>query len=87
MTLTRTMSARVANQQFASLLRDVEAGGEVVVTRRGVPVARMTPVAQDGTRRLTAEQERARTRTRVRLREGWPLGGGAVDRDSLYDRR
>lgn len=83
--MTRTISARDANQQFARLLKEVEAGAEVVVTRRGVPVARLSPM-QDRVRRLTAEQERARARSRARLQEGWPLGGGPVDRDSLYDR-
>ena len=31
----RSVSAREANQQFSRILRDVQAGTEVLVTRRG----------------------------------------------------
>jgi prevent-host-death family protein len=41
----RSVSAREANQQFARILRDVEAGIEILVTRRGRPVARIVPTA------------------------------------------
>jgi prevent-host-death family protein len=41
----RSVSAREANQQFARILRDVEAGTEILVTRRGRPVARIVPTA------------------------------------------
>lgn len=58
--MLRTLSARDANQQFSKLLAEVAAGETVVITRRGVPVARLVPEpAPDGRRRLTPEQERA----------------------------
>ena len=81
----RSVSAREANQQFARILRDVEAGAEIVVTRRGQPVARIVPAQPPGERRLTAEQEAALERTRQRLEKGWDLGGGKFNRDELYD--
>jgi prevent-host-death family protein len=81
----RSVSAREANQQFARILRDVEAGTEFLVTRRGRPVARIVPAAPPGERQLTPEQEAALERTRRRLTKGWDLGGAKFNRDELYD--
>jgi prevent-host-death family protein len=53
--MARTMSLRDANQQFARLIRDVAEGEEVVITRRGEPVARLVPFSRLP-RRLSAEQ-------------------------------
>jgi prevent-host-death family protein len=82
----RSVSAREANQQFSRILRDVEAGAEILVTRRGQPVARIVPASPPSReRRLTPEQEAALERTRQRLEKGWDLGGGKFSRDELYD--
>jgi prevent-host-death family protein len=81
----RSVSAREANQQFSRILRDVEAGAEILVTRRGRPVARIMPAQPPGERQLTPEQEAAHARSMERLRNGWDLGGGKFDRDELYD--
>ncbi len=83
--MERSVSAREANQQFSRILRDVEAGAEVLVTRRGRPVARIVPVQRSRERRLTPEQEAAHARSMERLRKGWDLGGGKFNRDELYD--
>jgi prevent-host-death family protein len=81
----RSVSAREANQQFSRILRDVEAGAEILVTRRGQPVARIVPVQPSRERQLTPEPEAALERTRRRLEKGWDLGGGKFNRDELYD--
>jgi prevent-host-death family protein len=81
----KSVSAREANQQFSRILREVEGGAEVVVTRRGQPVARIVPVQRSGERQLTPEQEAAHARTMKRLSKGWDLGGGKFNRDELYD--
>lgn len=61
-----TITAREANQQFSRLLAEVAAGRSFVITRHGVPVARLTPEpAPDGRRRLTPEQERAWAETKA----------------------
>jgi prevent-host-death family protein len=83
--MQRSVSAREANQQFARILRDVEAGAEFLVTRRGRPVARILPAAPPGERQLSPAQEAALERTRRRLEKGWDLGGGTFSRDELYD--
>jgi prevent-host-death family protein len=81
----RSVSAREANQYFSRILRDVEAGAEIVVTRRGQPVARIVPTRSSSERRLTAEQETTHARSMERLRKGWARGGGKFSRDKLYD--
>ena len=39
----RSVNAREANQAFSHLLAEAEAGEEVVITRRGKPVATLGP--------------------------------------------
>jgi prevent-host-death family protein len=46
----RRVSVREAREQFRTLLDDVAAGEEIVVVRRGKPVARLVPVGDDGKR-------------------------------------
>ncbi len=82
--MARTVTLRDANQNFAKYVRAVEAGEEFVITRRGQAVARLAPAA--GMRKLTPEQQEIRRRLVARLRKGWKLGIGKLDRDSLYDR-
>jgi len=81
-----TITARDANHRFAQVLAEVEAGKEFIVTRHGVPVARIVPERlPDGRRRLTPEQEKALADSLARLRQGWPLGIKRFDRNELYD--
>jgi prevent-host-death family protein len=42
---TVTVGAREANQRFSHFLREVEEGTEVLITRNGKTVARLTAVA------------------------------------------
>ena len=44
----RTVSAREANQQFARILGQASAGEEIVITRRGKPVAVLSPIDGKG---------------------------------------
>ena len=82
--MPKTVTLRDANQNFAKYVREAESGHELVITRRGVPVAKLIPAS--GKRVLTPEQQAALARTRKRMKKGWPLGIGKLDRDSLYER-
>jgi prevent-host-death family protein len=82
--MTKTVTLRDANQQFARCIREVEAGEEFVITRNGTPVARLVPVA--GQRVLTVKQRAALERIREAMREGLPIGAGKLDRDALHER-
>ena len=82
--MVRTITLREANQSFARCIRAVEAGEELVITRNGKPVARLSPIP--GRRVLTPEQEAAWERTKRRMEEGWTIGAGPLDRDALHER-
>lgn len=79
----RTVSARDANQNFSRLLKAVAEGEEVVITRRGKAVARLSPVHDE---RATSERTKTAARLLRRLEKGWPLGGLRVNREELYER-
>jgi prevent-host-death family protein len=78
------ITAREANQRFSEVLGAVEATGEgFLVTKRGVPVARILPI--EGQRdRLTPEQAAALDRLLAASR---PLGIGRYDREEAYEER
>jgi prevent-host-death family protein len=61
--MSKTITLREANQTFSRCVREVEAGEEITITRKGRPVARLVPVG--GKRVLTPEQEAARARARA----------------------
>lgn len=79
------LTLRDANQHFAAHVREVEeTGREFVVTRRGVPVARIAPV-ESGDRE--ARREAAWKRLRALMKEGLDIGyKGPLDRASLHER-
>ena len=82
--MTKTMTLREANQSFARCIREVEAGEEIVITRNGTPVARLTPVSKR--RVLTPEQQAAWERLKAAMDKGWDIGDGRLDRDALHER-
>ena len=79
----KTISARDANQRFSKLLAEVAGGQEVVITRRGRPVARLSPIAG---RPMSPEREAAIKRMVAMMKKGVNLGGSKFKRDELYDR-
>ena len=83
--MAKTITLREANQAFSRIIREVEAGEEITITRNGEPVARLVPVRRE--RVLTPGQQAARTRARACMEEGWDLGvDHPLDRDSLHER-
>jgi prevent-host-death family protein len=68
----REIGAFEAKNKFGQLLDWVEAGDEVVITRRGKVVARLVPPAEAGIDRQAAIAAAARIRAR---RRGVTLGG------------
>ncbi len=77
------ISLREANQHLSRYIKSVERGEELVITRRGKPVARLVPVSAE--RQLSPEQQAALERTRKRMRRGWDLGGRMPSRDELHE--
>ena len=82
--MANTLTLREANQTFARRVREVEAGAEYVITRNGVPVAKLVPATRE--RRFTPAQHAALARTLARMAQGWPIGAGPIDRAALHER-
>ena len=79
----KTVSARDANQSFSKLLGDVENGEEVVITKRGTPVAKIVPYKG---RAMTPEREAALERLMALLDKGLPFNGRRFTRDEMHER-
>ena len=79
----KRVSAREANQKFSKLLAEVAGGQEVVITKRGVPVARLVAI-----RGQVEDRKRAAAIKRMvaNLKKGLPLGGRRFTRDEMHER-
>lgn len=82
--MARVITLREATQSLARCVREVEAGEDYVITRDGIPVARLVPVV--GCRVLSPTRQAALARTHSRMDKGWPLGAGPLDRDAPHER-
>ncbi len=60
-----------AKNKLTALINEVEAGGEVVITRRGKPVARLVPVV----RQFDREKARWAVEGLIEASKGLSLGG------------
>jgi len=78
------ISLREINQHFSRYMQAVEKGEEIIITRRGKPIAKLVAVA--ASRKLSDEQVSARKRLRKRMKKGFHLGGESFDREDLHER-
>ena len=78
----RAVSAREANQAFSRILQEAETGAEIVITRRGKPVAVLAPYPS----RRSAEREQAIERAIELMRRGLPIGSRRFTRDEMHER-
>jgi len=76
------ISLRQANQNFSRYVEAIERGEEFVVTRRGRPVALLSPAPRRASRRRTVGQEASLKRLFASAR---PLGLGKWRREQLYE--
>lgn len=75
------VSATEANRQFSRLLRTVENGGRVTITKDGKPVAVLAPATD------SAGDQAAHRRMIETMRKGLPLNfHGGIDRDDAHRR-
>jgi prevent-host-death family protein len=81
-----SVPASEANRSFSELLRRVQNGESVSVTRHGRPVARIIPAEDDGAiEERRQRQERARAYLK-RAAKRPAVDIGPWTRDELYDR-
>lgn len=83
--MAEIVTLRDANQHFAKYVKAVSEGREFVITRRGVPVAKLAPLVEGSG--LTDEQQVTRERVRRRMTEGWVMEGHPPSRDEIYAER
>jgi prevent-host-death family protein len=77
----RTVNVREANQAFPRLLAEVEAGAEVVIVKRGRPVAKLVPIAPPA-----ADKGRGARLLAFLEKVARPMGGRPVNRDEAHER-
>ena len=79
----RYVTAREANQRFARLLSSVEGGEQVVITKRGRPVAVVSPYRPD----LSEERKAAIERMIASMDEPVELGAPfrTFTRDEMHE--
>jgi prevent-host-death family protein len=80
--MEQRVSLREVNQHLTRYVKAAEAGERIVITRRGKPVAILSPLPQQK-RSLSATQEAALQRI---LNQNHHLGGRAPSRDELHER-
>ena len=78
------VSLREANQHLAKYIKMASLGAEIIVTKRGRPVARIAPIEVRG--RMSDAQKIALERSRARMRQGYSLGGEPFDREAAHAR-
>lgn len=80
----KRVTAREANQRFAQVLSSVEAGEQVVVTKRGKPVAVISPYRAE----LTEERKAAIDQLMAIMDEPVELGAPfrTFTRDEMHER-
>jgi prevent-host-death family protein len=76
----RSVSARDANRQFARILGEAASGEEIVITRRGRPVAVLAPYRRAP---LTPEQEAAIEDAARMMKRGLVRGARRFTRDEM----
>lgn len=54
--MTKSVGVHEAKTQLSRLLEDVSAGDDVVITNRGVPVARLVPFVGESARRFGVDR-------------------------------
>ena len=79
--MQQQVSLREANQHFSRYIEAVERGEEVIITRRGRPVAKIVKVSR--LREPTPAQRRAWNLIKSSARD---LNIGKISRDELHER-
>lgn len=78
------ISLRDINQHFSRYITIIEKGDEIIITRRGKPIAKLSPLTEE--KILTPQQQAAWERSLKRLKQGYALGEKKFNRADLYDR-
>lgn len=75
---------REVNHHLAQYIHSVEKGNEVIITRRGKPIARMTALKK--VTHLPPQKERSRKKLLSLMEKGLSLKGETFNRAELHER-
>jgi prevent-host-death family protein len=81
--IMKTVGAYEAKTHFGELLRDVENGESITITRHGVAVARIVPIQEEVREAATVIEELLRFTRENNIR----LGGGITIRELIEEGR
>ena len=81
--MEQRVTLRKINQNLTRYVQAAEGGERIVITRRGKPIALLSPLSQLEERSLTSAQEAALERL---LSQDHHLDGRAPSRDDLHER-
>ena len=83
--MKQLINIREANQHLSRYIDAVQSGDEIIITRRGVPVAKLAAISKSS--ELNDAQKAARKRSLARMRKGYSLGGQSPKRETLHERK
>ena len=83
--MKQLINIREANQHLSRYIDAVQNGGEIIITRRGIPVAKLAAYAKS--LKLNDTQKAARKRSLARMRKGYSMGGQMPTRETLHERK
>lgn len=78
------ISLREVNQHLSNYIDQVEKGDEIIITRRGKPVARLSPISK--IKVLTSHQQAVWDKLSAHLRKGYHLEEDKFNRDEAHER-
>jgi prevent-host-death family protein len=82
--MKQLVSLRDINHHLAQYIHSVEQGNEVIITRRGKPIAMMSPLKK--VLQLTRQQQKSRKNLYSIMKNGLSLKGEIFSRDILHER-
>jgi prevent-host-death family protein len=83
--MKQLINIREANQHLSRYIDAVQNGDEIIITRRGLPVAKLAAYARS--LELNDTQKAARKRSRARMRKGYSMGGQIPMQETLHERK
>jgi prevent-host-death family protein len=83
--MKQLINIREANQHLSRYIDAVQDGDEIIITRRGLPVAKLSAFAKS--LELNDTQKAARQRSHARMRKGYSMGGKMPTRETLHERK
>jgi antitoxin (DNA-binding transcriptional repressor) of toxin-antitoxin stability system len=83
--MIQLINIREANQHLSRYIDAVQDGDEIIITRRGLPVAKLSAFARS--LKLNITQKAARQRSHARMRKGYSMGGKMPARETLHERK